>query len=489
MITVNATMSQLIKIGHQGENKAVQVAFDLTPFQAAFQGGYPQLVVRRPGDQSGYPVALIVDGSQAIWIVSFSDTEKSGHGQCELQWFVGDALAKSDKYNYIVYGAIPSDAEPPDAPSKAWFEKILSDIGDLSDLDTESKENLVAAINEARQTGGGGSGGTSDHSKLINRNAADQHPIGAITGLEAALAGKQPAGSYLTDKDLDTTITMEGKAADAKAVGDALRSLSEEIVELDTTMTQSGKAADAKAVGDALAGKVDGIGITAIMAITQEDYDELVMLGEVSATTLYIITANAGGGDAEVTMVPYLVSDGVAYIDTGYKCTAEDVLELTYRDIGKPDDGTYIKAATPYCGGNAFSIGYAGSRYVQATHAGAYLGYKPTDLNAKATIKRGPTTLYYNGEIVGTATAGTKAETMSTLIFAQKVSDTSVSKCAHKVYFYGLKIWQGDSLVHYYKPAQDESGVACVYDAVTKEYFYNADTESALTYGEEVEGS
>lgn len=260
-------------------------------------------------------------------------------------------------------------------------------------------------------------------------------------------------------------------------------------VDLDTTLTQSGKAADAKAVGDALAGKVGGIGITTIMAITQEDYDELVMLGEVSPTTLYIITASAGGGDAEVTMVPYLVSDGTAYIDTGYKCTANDVLELTYRDIGKLDDGTYIAAATPYCGGQEFHIGYAGSGYVQATYAGVYLGYKLTDKGAKATIKRDPTMLHYNGELVGTATAGTMAGTMSTLIFAKKISDTSVSKCAHKVYFYGLKIWRGDSLVHYYKPAQDESGVACVYDAVTKEYFYNADTEGTLTYGEEVEGS
>lgn len=161
LITINATMSQIIKIGHQGENKAVQVAFDLTPFQSAFSGGHPQLVVRRPGDQSGYPVALIVDGSQAIWIVSASDTEKSGRGQCELQWFVGDTLAKSDKYNVLIYSSIPGDADPPDAPSKAWFEKILSDIGDLSDLDTESKKNLVAAINEARQTGVGGSGGVA----------------------------------------------------------------------------------------------------------------------------------------------------------------------------------------------------------------------------------------------------------------------------------------------------------------------------------------
>lgn len=42
----------------------------------------------------------------------------------------------------------------------------------------------------------GGSGGTADHSKLTNRDAADQHPMSAITGLEDALAEKQPALGY-----------------------------------------------------------------------------------------------------------------------------------------------------------------------------------------------------------------------------------------------------------------------------------------------------
>lgn len=40
---------------------------------------------------------------------------------------------------------------------------------------------------EAYQDTGISYGGTDDHSKLINRNVADQHPIGAITGLEDAL--------------------------------------------------------------------------------------------------------------------------------------------------------------------------------------------------------------------------------------------------------------------------------------------------------------
>ena len=50
-----------------------------------------------------------------------------------------------------------------------------------------------------------GEGGTTDHSKLINRDAADQHPMSAITGLEDALDSKQPTGDYLTE-EMDPTV-------------------------------------------------------------------------------------------------------------------------------------------------------------------------------------------------------------------------------------------------------------------------------------------
>jgi hypothetical protein len=47
-----------------------------------------------------------------------------------------------------------------------------------------------------------GGGGTMDHADLTNRDVADQHPMGAISGLEDALAGKQPAGEYLKNGDV-----------------------------------------------------------------------------------------------------------------------------------------------------------------------------------------------------------------------------------------------------------------------------------------------
>lgn len=147
-----------IKLGHTGENEAVHVAFSLLPFKEAFPGGTPALLVRRKGDAEAYPVTLTVEGDTAYWTVTSADTEKAGFGQCELQWYVGDMLAKSDKFDFLVAQALEAGAEPPDEPSKRWFEAIQDQIGDLSKLTTKAKENLVAAINEAAKTGSGGAG-------------------------------------------------------------------------------------------------------------------------------------------------------------------------------------------------------------------------------------------------------------------------------------------------------------------------------------------
>ena len=57
------------------------------------------------------------------------------------------------------------------------------------------------------------SGGTSDHRQLTNRDAENQHPITAITGLQTALDGKQPSGDYATSGELNALADIvEGKA-------------------------------------------------------------------------------------------------------------------------------------------------------------------------------------------------------------------------------------------------------------------------------------
>lgn len=58
----------------------------------------------------------------------------------------------------VMPAADPSGDTTADAALPVWAQ-LQQQIGDLGDLKTYSKGNLVAAINEARQSGGGGTGG------------------------------------------------------------------------------------------------------------------------------------------------------------------------------------------------------------------------------------------------------------------------------------------------------------------------------------------
>jgi len=60
----------------------------------------------------------------------------------------------------IQEGASPGQDTQP--PTPTVYEQLLSDIGNLDELDTNSKDSLVAAINELYATGGGGGGGSGN---------------------------------------------------------------------------------------------------------------------------------------------------------------------------------------------------------------------------------------------------------------------------------------------------------------------------------------
>jgi len=70
----------------------------------------------------------------------------------------------------------------------------VSDAGTLAAVDdAPSDSKIYGRYNGswAEVVSGGGEGGTSDHTALLNRDVADQHPIGAVTGLQTALDAKQ----------------------------------------------------------------------------------------------------------------------------------------------------------------------------------------------------------------------------------------------------------------------------------------------------------
>lgn len=83
---------------------------------------------------------------------------------------------------WVSLGKVQPAAEPSGDPSAdptlpVWAQ-LQEQIGDLNDLETYNKETLVAAINEARQSGGGGSGGgiqsaQIDEIRVLTKSAYD----------------------------------------------------------------------------------------------------------------------------------------------------------------------------------------------------------------------------------------------------------------------------------------------------------------------------
>lgn len=83
---------------------------------------------------------------------------------------------------WVSLGKVQPAAEPSgdtstDQSLPVWAQ-LQEQIGDLKDLKTYNKDNLVAAINEARQSGGGGSGGgiqsaQIDEIRVLTKSAYD----------------------------------------------------------------------------------------------------------------------------------------------------------------------------------------------------------------------------------------------------------------------------------------------------------------------------
>ena len=197
-------------------------------------------------------------------------------------------------------GADPSGDVSADPTLPVWSQ-IQGMIGNLNDLNTEAKNNLVAAVNEVKQSGGGG-------------------------------------GSTV---ELDTTLTQSGKAADAKAVGDRLSALSEEIANLQTSGLTTAQVNALDGMFKVCAFTKDDVSseytaFKTAFGITDEPVTPEVTLSSISATY-------SGGSVPVGTAVSALTgivvtahySDGTSKAVTGYTldgtiAEGENTISVTY---------------------------------------------------------------------------------------------------------------------------------------------------------------
>lgn len=114
-ITIPAKSGHTLFLGRQGENLARHILFDLTAWLDAYGEGRAALAVLRSGDTLPYPASNTrTEGDTLIWTPTAADTDRAGYGKCELRWYVGDVLVKSELWMTFTASALGETSEAPD---------------------------------------------------------------------------------------------------------------------------------------------------------------------------------------------------------------------------------------------------------------------------------------------------------------------------------------------------------------------------------------
>lgn len=212
MHVVNST-DRPIRLGRRGENLVTQVKFDIARWLGELGAGTAVLLVQRPDDAEPYMAEISQDGASVVWDVTAVDTAAAGFGSCELQYIIGERIAKSAVFMTDVAAALGDPSEDTPDPFVAWEQRVVlasvaaqeaaAQIINMQvravTLEPDEEAYVHTAVVEdvyqmtfgiPRGHDGQGGGGTGDHSRLSNRDLNDQHPMEAITGLVAALLAK-----------------------------------------------------------------------------------------------------------------------------------------------------------------------------------------------------------------------------------------------------------------------------------------------------------
>lgn len=125
MHTIKMQPDLVTWLGHQGENGVREAVFSIGTLIERFGAGSVTLLVLRNGDTAAYPVTPIVTGTSARWILSNADTANAGFGRVELQYHVGQTLAKSSVFAFSISQNIGDTTETPPSPYATWLQQVI----------------------------------------------------------------------------------------------------------------------------------------------------------------------------------------------------------------------------------------------------------------------------------------------------------------------------------------------------------------------------
>lgn len=159
-----------LPLGYVGESEARVIEIHVSSWLKEFPGSKIVVEVVRP-DKKIYFAPTTLENGILRWTVGADEVMVAGRGYA--QFAVVNVFTNKEYRSRIVETIIAPSLDEftkeeleASNPAKKWANQVIAaayavqDVtGDLNDLNTQNKKNLVAAINEVRATGGGGSSG------------------------------------------------------------------------------------------------------------------------------------------------------------------------------------------------------------------------------------------------------------------------------------------------------------------------------------------
>lgn len=182
-----------------------------------------------------------------------------------------------------------------------------------------------------------------------------------------------------------------------------------------------------------------------------------------------------------VNFVNYIQSSGTQYIDTGFKPNNNTRVVLYAQMVGATSQSAYYCPFGCRGGGLFFELYKASSNNWNLTFLwnNTYTNYFTIDYSARHTFEINKNVATVDSTSL-TYTNATFQLGYNLFVGADNEAGSATAIVPMKIY--SCKIWDNGTLIRDYLPCLDKDGIACLYDQVNEEYYYNAGS-GAFTAG------
>ena len=259
MTIINTSPDRIIQLGYEGEDRVTVLRFRYGADWLENGEGVFHIRVRRHGEHTAYNAQLVADDAENnCLLMTVTNTELSvkGSGEMQVVYSGADFVKKSPIYSYNVSRAVDEAVDPPAQDVYTQIIESLSGlhdtvwdidravaetdarVGNLSELTTTAKTDLVSAINEVNEHGGSTvtvDSALSDTSENPVQNKTITGAIREVSSYARDLSGVID-GLGEDVEGLETALRTKADTQTVSALADAVQDLDGDVQGLQTTV-------------------------------------------------------------------------------------------------------------------------------------------------------------------------------------------------------------------------------------------------------------